>query len=120
MTKVTQAHVDARVGAIKAAAEKVFAERGFTGATMQEIAREAGLSAGAIYRYFPSKEALIEALNKDSRIGQAAVVDSIRAKGDTNAILMNLADTFFRRLENPDAFMSVLSDIASKKPPPKG
>ena len=41
------------------AARAVFVRRGFERATMQEIADEVGISAGAIYRYFPSKEALI-------------------------------------------------------------
>lgn len=106
MTKVTQAHIDARIDSIKSAAEKVFAERGFSGATMQEIAKVAGISAGAIYRYFPSKEALIEALNRDGRMAQAAVVEGIRMRGDTAAVLTGLADTFFRRLEDPQEFMS--------------
>lgn len=35
---------------------------GFRGASMDEIAREANLSVGVIYRYFPSKEAIIEAI----------------------------------------------------------
>ena len=105
MTKVTQAHIDARTNVIREAAEKVFADKGFAGATMQDIAREAGLSAGAIYRYFPSKEALIEALSADQAAQMAAVVESIRSKGDTAAVLHSLADTFFRPLEDPDGFL---------------
>ncbi|GGW24755.1 TetR family transcriptional regulator [Gemmobacter lanyuensis] len=39
-----------------------FAERGFDGASMQELARAAGMSVGNFYRYFPSKAAMVEAL----------------------------------------------------------
>lgn len=40
----------------------VFAEQGFDGASMQALAAAAGMSAGNFYRYFPSKDAIIEAL----------------------------------------------------------
>ena len=44
------------------AAMDVFAEKGFTGATISEIERRVGLAAGtgSLYRHFPSKEALLE------------------------------------------------------------
>lgn len=41
---------------------KIFAEKGFDGASMQDLARAAGMSAGNFYRYFPSKNAIIEAI----------------------------------------------------------
>jgi AcrR family transcriptional regulator len=44
--------------ALLEAAEYVFAERGFTGATMAEIAARAGYSAGNLYNVFEGKEAL--------------------------------------------------------------
>ncbi len=43
---------------IMKAAEKVFAKRGFQGATIQEIALEAELSVGTIYNFFSGKDAL--------------------------------------------------------------
>ncbi len=45
---------------IEEAAERVFARHGYRGAKMSEIAAEAGLSTGNLYRYFGSKEALFE------------------------------------------------------------
>jgi len=62
MAKVTQAHIEARKGAILAAAARMFVRKGVDAATMQEIAFEADLSAGAIYRYFPSKDDLLRAV----------------------------------------------------------
>jgi TetR/AcrR family transcriptional regulator, repressor for uid operon len=47
---------------ILAAAERVFAEHGFHGATMQHVAEAASMSAGNLYRTFPSKEAIVEGL----------------------------------------------------------
>jgi AcrR family transcriptional regulator len=40
----------------------VFAAKGFDGASMQDLAQAAGMSAGNFYRYFPSKDAIIEAM----------------------------------------------------------
>lgn len=39
-----------------------FAEKGFDGASMQDLARAAGMSVGNFYRYFPSKAAMVEAI----------------------------------------------------------
>ncbi len=44
------------------AALKLFAERGFHGATVPDIADTAGVGAGTVYRHFESKEALVNAL----------------------------------------------------------
>ncbi len=39
-----------------------FAEQGFEGSSIRKIATRAGLSLGLLYHYFPSKEALLQAL----------------------------------------------------------
>ncbi len=44
------------------AAERAFAAHGFHAATMQHVAEAAGMSAGNLYRTFPSKEAIVEGL----------------------------------------------------------
>lgn len=44
------------------AAERLFANRGYRDSTMEIIAREAGYSRGSIYRQFPTRERLVEAL----------------------------------------------------------
>ena len=44
------------------AAAKVFANRGYSGTLMADIAREAGIGKGTIYEYFPSKEGLFFAV----------------------------------------------------------
>ena len=64
MPKVSPLYRDARRNEILAAAVACFARNGFHETTIQDIAREAGLSHGAIYRYFPSKEDMIEAASR--------------------------------------------------------
>ena len=49
------------------AAMMCFAKRGFHQATMQDISVEAGISVGLIYRYFPSKEAVIAAMAEEHK-----------------------------------------------------
>src|SRR5580692_9820150 len=44
------------------AAERAFVRNGFHATTMQRVADEAGMSAGNLYRTFPSKEAMVEGL----------------------------------------------------------
>lgn len=53
---------DQRVAEILQSARIAFAEKGFDGASMQDLARKAGMSVGNFYRYFPSKAAIVEAL----------------------------------------------------------
>lgn len=52
-------------------ARKVFLADGFDGASMNDIARVAGVSKGTIYAYFPSKDALFAALVREDRRAQA-------------------------------------------------
>lgn len=51
-----------RVAALLQAGAAVFAERGYEAATMTEVAARAGASIGSLYQFFPSKEALADAL----------------------------------------------------------
>lgn len=55
------------------AALGLFAERGFHGTSVPEIAEAAGVAAGTIYRYFESKEQLVNALYQlhKRQLGQA-------------------------------------------------
>jgi AcrR family transcriptional regulator len=57
---------DARPGEITQAAFAVFAEKGFAAARLDEIAQRAGLSKGALYLYFETKEDLFRAVVRDA------------------------------------------------------
>ena len=59
MPKVTDAHRAARRDQILQAAWKCFARKGFHGTSMSDVISEAGLSAGAVYLYFRSKDEII-------------------------------------------------------------
>lgn len=79
---------DARREHILAAARATFVELGLEGASLREIAKRAGYTAGAIYGYFPSKEEvyatlLAESLDRlNSSVGSAAADRSRAGKQD--------------------------------------
>ena len=89
---VSDDHKDQRRAALLQAALDEFFEKGFSAARMGDIARRAGLSKGAVYLYFDSKEALFRDLI-ESRISpnvaaMAAIADgavSIRQALDAMA-----------------------------------
>jgi AcrR family transcriptional regulator len=56
-------------------AAKIFARVGYSGATMQEIGREAGYSAPSLYAYFEGKEAILVALSAGFLTEVIAVFD---------------------------------------------
>lgn len=62
MPKVAQAHLDARRQQIVDAARARFASHGFARTSMADIVAESGLSTGAIYRYFTSKDEIVIAV----------------------------------------------------------
>jgi AcrR family transcriptional regulator len=70
-TSTAQRQADRREE-ILVAAQRCFARSGFHQSSMQEICAEAGMSPGGLYRYFPSKEAIISAIAERDRADAAA------------------------------------------------
>lgn len=64
---------------ISSAALQLFAEKGFDGTSVRDIARAAGIAEGALYRHFPSKEALARSLFLDGYARLAADIADICA-----------------------------------------
>ncbi len=67
---------------IVAAAERAFVRHGFHATTMQHVAEEAGMSAGNLYRYFPSKEAIVEGLCVVDQGERAQVFSALAGRAD--------------------------------------
>jgi AcrR family transcriptional regulator len=64
----------ARPGEITEAALEVFAEKGFAGAKLDDIARRAGVSKGALYLYFETKEDIFRAVVAASMASNLGVI----------------------------------------------
>src|SRR5579872_572808 len=65
MPKISAAHEHQRRTQILQAAMRCFAHQGYHATSVDDVVRESGLSVGALYSYFPSKEDLFLALSDD-------------------------------------------------------
>ncbi len=106
--------------ALIAAGRLVFARRGFDGASVREITREAGANLGAITYHFGSKRALYEAV---LTTGLSPVVERVAevAGGLGSAIerLGGVVEVFFEYMgANPDLPRLLLQEVAAGKQPP--
>jgi AcrR family transcriptional regulator len=93
------------------AARELFAERGVE-ASLEEIARRAGVGIGTLYRHFPTREALIEALF-DRRIGELAEIARLAA---ANPDGWDAFVEFLERTLELQAGDRVLKDVLMRSP----
>jgi AcrR family transcriptional regulator len=100
----------ARRQAILEAAESVFAERGFGGATMSEIASRAGYSAGNLYNVFENKEALFaEVLTTRAALLLEAVRTALRGGGTLADLVDRYIDTIVNSVAEHRGFFVILT-----------
>lgn len=82
------------------AAEAVFAQRGYQGTAMEDIAVEAGVARGLIYNYFRDKDALYLACVQRARGElEAAFVAAVGEHGEPRAQLEAAIRAYFRFVE---------------------
>ena len=108
---------DSRMNEILDSIKTAFASKGFDGASMQDLARSAGMSAGNFYRYFPSKDAIIAAIvSRDLGDVQREFNDIIRSPHPREMF----RDLIRRRVEVLDgekgAIMAEISAFAARSP----
>ena len=88
---------------IFAGARQVFMADGFDGASMNDVARAAGVSKGTLYVYFDSKEALFEALIRHDRTRQAEQLCQFDAGDhDVGAVLLRFGTKLFETMAQPE------------------
>ena len=90
---------DDRTTEILAGAKRAFAEKGFDGASMQDLARSAGMSASNFYRYFPSKNAIVAAMIARDLAGVKLDFEIIQTSADPARALF---ETFRHRIDDFD------------------
>lgn len=103
MPRVTKAYTAARRRQIIDAAYRCFARKGLNQTTMRDIYAEANLSPGAVYNYFDSKDAIIQASFEFDYERSLALFESTIAQDEPVKALHDLLDFFFRGLESASA-----------------
>src|ERR1700759_1494762 len=72
--------VDDKRRIILDAALRTFAERGYYGTNIPDIAQAAGIGSGTVYRYFDNKEALVNEVYRDAKLRlRSALLDGLPA-----------------------------------------
>lgn len=86
-----------RVAALMAAAAELFVEKGFEATTMTEIAARAGAAIGTLYLFFPTKQAMAQAILVATAEELSAELDGLREQ--TEAMhAATIADQLFALL----------------------
>src|SRR5215475_14505450 len=111
-----QVRGEQRVADLLDAAASEFAEAGYDAATMKAIAKRAGASIGAVYQYFPNKQAIVSALRSQygkemeehwMKLERATAGLSIKERTD------NFIDLMIRFVEEHPAYMAILNAPAN-------
>jgi TetR/AcrR family transcriptional regulator, transcriptional repressor of aconitase len=77
MPRVSEEYLEQRRREVLAAARACFIRKGFHATSMRDVLREAGLSAGTVYHYFPKKEDLVIAIAPENLSVVANTIDSM-------------------------------------------
>jgi AcrR family transcriptional regulator len=102
MPKVSDEYRDARRRGILDAAITCFERRGLHGTTTDDIAAEAGLSNGALYRWFDGKAAIVEAIAAERHAQERALLETALRDPDPRRAVHDYLVTFFGWLTDPD------------------
>ena len=79
-------------------ARQVFLSAGFDGASMNDIARTAGVSKGTLYAYFSSKDELFEAIIRGEFAQAAERLCKFRREGDARDMLRDFGVRLISRM----------------------
>jgi AcrR family transcriptional regulator len=98
MPRVSEDHLEQRRRQILQAARRCFIRKGFHQTSMQDIFREAELSAGAVYRYFKSKNDIIRVIAAEGRDSVTRELETI-IDADPLPPLHEIVGLFAERIE---------------------
>jgi AcrR family transcriptional regulator len=116
MPKISDERKTERREQILEGARRCFAEHGYEGATVVRLEREIGLSRGAIFNYFPSKEELFIdlAVRDNARMSEVWISDGlaavVRAVVELDPAWLSVYLELFRRVRNDPAFRARIEE----------
>ncbi|MCZ7649917.1 MAG: TetR/AcrR family transcriptional regulator [Thermoanaerobaculia bacterium] len=103
MPRTSDPDLPATVDRLRAAAVELFAERGYAGASMGELADRVGIAKASLYNYYPSKEALLVDLLE-------------RAHAEWNAATTALLDAPGTAAERIRRYFAAVFDVVERAP----
>ncbi|WP_433479233.1 TetR/AcrR family transcriptional regulator [Spirillospora sp. CA-142024] len=114
----TRMRAPARRAAITAAALRVFAGKGYNGASLGEIAAEAGVARTVMYDHFPSKRVLLLAVMQEQNAALMRHVGArITSSGSADERMRSTVDAYFSFAETGSAGRRLLFDQADEDDP---
>jgi AcrR family transcriptional regulator len=98
-----------------AAARQVFAEQG-AGASMEAIAKQAGVGVGTLYRHFPQRLDVVEAVYRDDIAELSEAAERVTAELEPWPAVEAFFDAFMRYSRTKQALFSELQQAFEKNP----
>jgi AcrR family transcriptional regulator len=93
-------------------ARKVFMDLGFDGASMNEIARAAGVSKGTLYVYFTDKTRLFEAMIEDEAFAKAKTGYNLDPEREVETTLLEFGRAYVGGMCRPGGGSSIRTVMA--------
>src|SRR5512139_2134950 len=93
-------------------ARKVFMDLGFDGASMNEIARAAGVSKGTLYVYFADKNRLFAAILEDEALEKSKVAYNLDPQRDVETTLREFGQAYIGAMCRPGGGSSIRAVMA--------
>jgi AcrR family transcriptional regulator len=93
-------------------ARRVFMDLGFDGASMNEIARAAGVSKGTLYVYFNDKNSLFEAIVEKECLDQGRIAFNLDPGRDAETTLLDFGRAYIEVVCRPDGGSTVRTVMA--------
>ena len=117
-----QQQAAARREQILGAAVRLFGTHGFAGTTTRQIAQEAGITEGLIFRYFPTKAGILHALASERDALAQVLAGSLQGTEGlaTRAVLERVATAWLVAARREADFMSMLISEGQINPAVRG
>ena len=105
------AAIEQRRAQIMHAAMTVFSRMGYGGATMSNVATEAGVAVGTVYNYFPSKRELLVAIAENYVIAPFREIVENRPGNDREFLAAILENRLSLGLEDITRFLALINEV---------
>ncbi|MEQ4301109.1 TetR/AcrR family transcriptional regulator [Plantactinospora sp. B6F1] len=116
MPRVSDEHLAARRRQILDAARRCFLRNGFHATSMQDVISEAGLSVGAVYRYFGSKQELVTSIAESVLDGADQLFETLASAEPPLPLIeaLDRALTFVESQTGPDGVLALAIQVWSE------